>query len=375
MYAAANVYRCNSACEEKMAGGNNSRLYIREISKGDPKIQGFTKGLVNLADERLGAEMVEVSDQWYAPAQRMLNHRPAIYYYHDEEGTRYVDGWETARRRREGHEYCVIRLGRSGRIRCIVFDTSFYTGNFPVGAAVEACNLDLNGEADWQEIVPFVPLSGNSQLLSEVQDNRSFTHVRVRIYPDGGMARIRVFGDVTLDENTRRAGVVIDLAAMENGGRIVGCSDTHFGSVQAMIAPGPDIVWGKGWETRRLREPGNDWAVIALGCPGIIDRVELDTKFYTGNYPAAFSLQATAVTDTADKVLENQAMYWPTLLNNRQLRGGENHVVYASDLKELGAVTHIRLNIFPDGGVTRFKVFARPVLEFQKNPLNTRAAA
>jgi allantoicase len=349
-----------------MAGGSNSRLYIREISKDDPKIQGFAKGLVNLADERLGAEMVEVSDQWYAPAQRMLNHRPAIYYYHDEEGTRYVDGWETARRRGEGHEYFVIRLGRSGRIRGVVFDTSFYTGNFPVGASVEACNWDLIGEAKWQEIIPFVPLSGNSQLLSEVKDSQSFTHVRVRIYPDGGMARVRVFGDVTPDEDTFREKNVIDLAAMENGGRIVSCSDTHFGSVQAMIAPGPDIIWGKGWETRRLREPGNDWAVIALACPGIIERVELDTKFYTGNYPAAFSLQATAVDETADKILENQAMYWPTLLNNHPLSGGVNHVVYASEMNDLGAVTHIRLNIFPDGGVTRFKVFGKPIAEFEK---------
>ncbi|MFT3820320.1 MAG: allantoicase [Rubrivivax sp.] len=345
-----------------MAGGNNARIYIRKTSQNTPEVNDFARRWVNLADARLGARVVEVSDEFYAPAQRMLNPQPANYYFHDEEGMRWVDGWETSRRRQAGHEHCVIRLGRRGRVAGLVFDTSFYTGNYPVGVEVEGCRSDdetPGAGAAWTPLVGFTPLAGDTQRLVVIDDPGLHNHVRLHLHPDGGMARVRVLGAVDPSPLAGAPGLV-DLAALENGGRIVGCNDRHFGSVDAMIAPGPSVEWGKGWETRRRREPGHDWAVIALARPGRIEEVEVDTKYYLANQPHRFSLQAVKVEDTpADEVLLNQSMFWPELLGEVELKGGAC-LQLRDGLRAPGAVSHVRLNIFPDGGVTRLRLRGRP---------------
>lgn len=346
-----------------MAGGSNDRIYIRKTSVMTDEVAAFAGDWTNLADERLGAATVEVSDEFYAPAQRLLEAKGANYYFHDEEGMRYVDGWETTRRRRQGHEFCVVRLGRAGRITGVVFDTSYFTGNFPVGVELSACCV--RGEPDvstaWTPLVGFTPLAGDAQQLVTVQDAAVYTHVRLNLHPDGGMARLRVYGAV---DATRAPGLLSealpDLAALENGGRIVACNDRHFGSVAAMIAPGPSVAWGKGWETRRRREPGNDWAVIALAVPGVIQEVDIDTHYYLANQPDRFSLQAVHVArPMADALLVNQSMYWPQLLGETALHGGSRLTV-TEGIAALGSVTHVRLNIFPDGGVTRLRLRGKP---------------
>lgn len=345
-----------------MAGGSNDRTLIRERSEPSEDFLRSERAYVDLADERLGAAVVSVSDEWYAPASRMLNPKPANYYYHDDEGMRWVDGWETSRRRKTGNEWCVIKLGRPGKVAAIGFDTSFYTGNYPLAASVQACTVSSDDDitdANWTELVPATELSGNSQRLVRVSALGVFTHVRLNIFPDGGMARFRVFGSIEpqgLLNSTERC----DLAALENGARIVGCSDTHFGAVRAMITPGPSIAWGKGWETRRLRKPGHDWAVIALATPGTLERVLLDTTYYTGNFPAAFSLQGACLESASDEVVLNQAMYWPEWLPRSELKGGcENAVDLGAALRDT-LVTHVRLNIYPDGGVTRLRLLGLP---------------
>lgn len=343
-----------------MAGGSNGRIYIRQTFEDNAEVSALSERWTNLADERLGAEVIGVSDEFYAPAQRMLNPKPANYYHHDEDGMRWVDGWETTRRRQEGHEHCIIRLGRRGSISAVVFDTSFFTGNFPVGVEVAACNVqgDPDASTSWTPLTGFVKLAGNAQRLVETDAPGFFTHVRLQLHPDGGMARLRVFGRVDPTVFGLDGGLV-DLAALENGGRVIGCNDNHFGSTQALIAPGPSVTWGKGWETRRRREPGHDWAVIELGRPGQIDHVEIDTKYYLANQPEAFSLQAARLArGTPEELVLNQAMFWPELLGRQTLRGG---AVLQIDqgLASLGEVTHVRLNIFPDGGVTRLRLFGR----------------
>jgi len=343
-----------------MAGGSNGRIDIRKTSQDSAEVRAFSQVWINLADERLGAQVIEVSDEFYAPAQRLLNPKPANYYFHDEEGMRWVDGWETARRRQEGHEHCVIRLGRRGRIGAMVFDTSFFTGNFPVGVELAACDVQGAPDADtaWTPLTGFVQLAGDAQRLIETDVPGAFTHVRLHLHPDGGMARLRVFGRV--DTTTLgQGGALVDLAALENGGRVIGCNDNHFGSAVAMIAPGPSVAWGKGWETRRRREPGHDWAVIALARPGQIESVLVDTKYYLANQPQAFSLQAACVASEApDELTLNQSMFWPALLDAQALCGGSVLQV-DQGLAHLGNVTHVRLNIFPDGGVTRLRLWGR----------------
>lgn len=344
-----------------MAGGSNARIYIRQSSHDSPEVDDFARRWINLADERLGARVVEVSDEFYAPAQRMLNPKPANYYFHDEEGMRWVDGWETSRRRRAGHEHCVIRLGRRGRIAGLVFDTSFYTGNYPVGVELEGCCSDDDvpgAAAAWTPLAGFTRLAGDTQRLVVVDAPGVCSHVRLHLHPDGGMARVRVFGAVDPSAVADAPGLV-DLAALENGGRIVGCNDRHFGSVNAMIAPGPSVEWGKGWETRRRREPGNDWAVIALAQPGRIEEVEVDTKYYLANQPDRFSLQAVLLDGPMpDELLLNQSMFWPELLGEQALKGGASLQV-KDGLRAPGRVSHVRLNIFPDGGVTRLRLRGR----------------
>lgn len=343
-----------------MAGGSNGRIYIRKTSEVSAEIRDFSEHWINLADERLGAQVIKVSDEFYAPAQRLLNPQPTNYYFHDEEGMRWVDGWETTRRRKEGYEHCVVKLGRRGSISAAVFDTSFFTGNFPVGVELAACDVqgDPDANTTWTPLTGFVKLSGDAQRLVETDVPGCFTHVRLHLHPDGGMARLRIFGCVdttVLGQN----GELVDLAALENGGRVIGCNDNHFGSTQALIAPGPSVAWGKGWETRRRREPGHDWAVIALAAPGQIESVLVDTKYYLANQPQAFSLQAACLANgTPDELALNQSMFWPVLLDQQTLRGGTVLQV-DQGFVSLGDVTHVRLNIFPDGGVTRLRMFGR----------------
>lgn len=347
-----------------MAGGSNDRIFIRKTSEPSDEVAAFASDWTNLADERLGAVTVAVSDEFYAPAQRLLAAKPANYFHHDDDGMRWVDGWETARRRRQGHEFVVVRLGRAGRIKGVVFDTSFFTGNFPVGVELAACftTSDPDAETVWTPLVGFTRLAGDAQKLVAIDGNdNTWSHVRMNLHPDGGMARLRVYGAVapTLAP-ALKADALPDLAALENGGRIVGCNDRHFGAVAAMIAPGPSIAWGKGWETRRRREPGSDWAVIALAVPGVIERVEVDTKYYLANQPDRFSLQAVSLpADTADALLVNQSMYWPELLGETALQGG-SQIAVTDGIAALGPVTHVRLNIHPDGGVTRLRLRGRP---------------
>lgn len=343
-----------------MAGGTNARIYVRDTAQPAPEVRAFAERWVDLADERLGATVIEASDEFYAPAQRMLNPQPAQFFFHDDEGMRWVDGWETSRRRQTGHAHCVIRLGRPGRVRGVVFDTSFYTGNFPVGVALSGCFSESAPDAStrWTPLVAFTKLAGHAQQVVTVNDDAVFSHVRLDLHPDGGMARLRVFGEIPPVAVDTQTGLR-DLAALAHGGRIVGCNDRHFGDVRALIAPGPSIAWGKGWETRRRRDPGHDWVVIALAQPGTIEQVEIDTHYYLANQPESFSLQATCINEPMDDaLLLNQSMFWPELLDRHPLAGGERQQIEAG-IHPIGPVSHVRLNIYPDGGVTRLRLHGR----------------
>ncbi|GAA5236969.1 allantoicase [Verticiella sediminum] len=350
-----------------MGSGTRDRTLIRQYGEVAETFRTWSGAYANLADARLGACVVAASDEWYAPAARLLDAAPANYYFHDDEGMRWVDGWETVRRRQPGNEWCVIRLGRPGTIAGIGLDTSFFTGNFPPVVSVQACRCESDAVPEgvaWTPILRATEVKGDAQVVHPVDDAGIYTHVRLNLHPDGGMARLRVFGRIAVSAQTLPDRG--DLAALELGGRVLACSDAHFGSVSAMLAPGPQVQWGKGWESRRRRVPGHDWAVIALATPGVLEEVVLDTKFYTGNHPASFSLQAADLRQHApggaadDALIVNQAMYWSELLAQQPLRGGaENRYRIDGDGERI--CTHVRLNIYPDGGVTRLRLIGRPV--------------
>ena len=323
----------------------------------------FTRKWVNLAAGQRGALALAASDEFFAPKQRMLEAQAAVFIpgKYDEHG-KWMDGWETRRKRTEGHDWCIVQLAWPGIVKGVDIDTRHFTGNYPPAASIEACSSASapDERTVWTGLVPPTALRGDSHHYIEVEDTRVWTHVRLSIFPDGGVARLRVYGQVVPPTSrSALAADIIDLVALENGGRAIACNDQHFGSIWNLIAPGRGVDMGDGWETRRRREPGNDWAILALGRAGRVARVEVDTGHYKGNYPDRCSLQATEVLGGTDESLITQSMFWRVLLPEQKLEM-DRQQVFEREIVELGPITHVRLNIFPDGGVGRLRVFGMP---------------
>jgi allantoicase len=326
----------------------------------DPNAPAFTRRYMNLADPRLGAQALVASDEFFAPKERMLNPEAAVFIpgKYDDHG-KWMDGWETRRKRTTGHDWCIVKLARPGVVHGVDLDTSHFTGNFPPAASIEACYAEGDApddRAQWQTLVPATTLQGNQHHYVEVSNDKPFTHLRVNLYPDGGLARLRVYGQPKRDWTGEQGSGLIDLAAVENGAYLVAANNQHFGLASTILMPGRGVNMGDGWETRRRREPGNDWAIVALARPGIIRKVEVDTAHFKGNYPDRCSLQAAAVTGGTDDSLVTQAMFWPVLLGEQKLQMDAQHY-FEAELATLGPVTHVRFNIFPDGGVSRLRLW------------------
>lgn len=318
----------------------------------------------DLASARLGARGLFCSDEFFAPLARLLDPAPAVFHpgRYDDHG-KWMDGWETRRKRHAGHDWAVIRLAVPGMIRGFDVDTSHFIGNYPPAVSIEACHCASDdpvvlAEARWQEILPASPLAPGSHHLLECLDDGCWSHLRINIYPDGGVARLRVYGQPLGELQPAEDGLV-DLLTLAAGARPVSWNDASFGSaVSNLLLPGRGLDMGDGWETRRRREPGNDWCVLQLARPGIIERVEVDTAFFKGNYPDRCSLQAALVCGGTDQSITTQSLFWSTLLGEQKLSMDAVHRF--GELAELGPISHVRFNIFPDGGVSRLRLWGRP---------------
>ncbi|QTF58235.1 allantoicase [Stutzerimonas frequens] len=316
--------------------------------------------LLNLADARLGTVALSVTDDWFADVNRLFQPHDAVFKpdVFDDNG-KWMDGWESRRKRHEGHDWTVIRLGVAGVIRGVDIDTAFFTGNYPPSASLEGCYLS-EGEPDdsteWTELLPSVALQGNQHNLHMVQDEHPYSHLRLHIYPDGGVARLRVYGMPYKDWSKQAPGQLIDFAAALNGGHAVACSDEHYGKMGNIINPGRAAVMAEGWETARRRTPGNDWVLVALARPGVIKQIVIDTLHYKGNYPDRVSIQGAYVKGGTDEQLVTQSLFWRELLPPQKTEMDREHL-YTSELNDLGLITHVRLNVFPDGGVSRMRLF------------------
>jgi allantoicase len=308
--------------------------------------------LPDLASRPLGGGVVAASDEFFAAADNLVSAEPPRFEPRTfgAKGQVY-DGWETRRRREPGHDHAIVRLGAPGIVHGVVVDTAYFTGNYPPYASLAGyatagypSPVELAG-ADWVTLVPRSPLRGDARNEFDVDDPRRFTHVRLSIYPDGGVARLRVHGEVVLDP-ALLPGPVWDLAALEHGGRVVDCSDMFYGAPANLIAPGLARTMGEGWETARRRDGGNDWVLLQLAAPGRIRLVELDTSHFKGNAPGAAALHGTA--DPGDPA------GWFEILPRTALQPDTRHRFPAVST---GTATQVRLDVFPDGGMARLRLF------------------
>jgi allantoicase len=329
----------------------------------------FTQ-FVDLASERLGGCVVEANDEFFAPKENLLKRGKPVFIagkYTDR--GKWMDGWETRRRRTPGCDWCIVRLGLPGILRGVVVDTSFFTGNYPARFSLQGC--DLGGSAPyrdekeklgaaathWEEILPETALKGDSVNPAVVAHAGRFTHVRFKIYPDGGVARLRLYG-VVVPSARGIAKRELDLAAVENGGRVIATSDQFYSEPLNMLMPGRSKIMSDGWETQRRRGPGHDWAIVKLGMAGTIQHVEVDTAHFKGNFPDSCSIEVCEAEGPGAEIARLGAADWRQLLARVPLKANRVQV-FRRQLQEVGAATHVRLNIFPDGGIARFRVFGR----------------
>lgn len=333
----------------------------------------FTQ-LIDLASERLGGKALLASDEFFAGKENLLKPtRPVFIPDKYTDLGKWMDGWESRRKRTPGHDWCIIELGRPGRIAGVNVDTAHFNGNQPETCTIEAVEMPAGTTATemtalnvpWVEIVPHTALNPSREHFICVRPDaasRRFTHLRLNIFPDGGVARLRVYGEVLPDWSAlAAAGADIDLAAAENAGLVIAANDMHFGSRHNLIMPGRAVNMGDGWETRRKRglKGGEfDWCVVRLGHRGMIGRIEVDTNHFKGNYPESCEIDGCDA--PAGPGFNPETAPWVTLLPRTRLSASTQHYYE----RELTAArdqphTHIRLKIYPDGGVSRLRVWGR----------------
>lgn len=334
-------------------------------SSGEPPMSEF-RALVDLASERFGGMVEYANDEFFAEKENLVRAAEPVFdagRYTDH--GKWMDGWESRRRRTPGHDFCILRLGLPGVIRGVVVDTSHFTGNFPESCSVEAANLGGNPSVDvltgdaiaWTTILPRTPLKGNSHNAFEVIDPHRYTHLRFHIFPDGGVARLRVHGLPV--PNWRRLlgqGRSVDLVAAANGGRALGANDSHYGAPDNMLLPGRGVHMGDGWETRRRRGPGHDWTIFQLAAEGTVELVEVDTCHFKGNYPDRCTVEVIHAPGATFEELSRPETAWQPLLPMTPLRPHTLHG-FDEELLPAGPITHARLSIHPDGGISRFHLF------------------
>ena len=322
----------------------------------------FTQHYIDLAAERVGGETLACSDDFFAEMENLLKPGRGVFIAdkYTERG-KWMDGWESRRSygRQNGRDFdwCTIRLGIPGKIRGFDIDTNHFRGNAPQSISIEACvsRGSLDEDTEWVELLPPTAVEAHSQNLFSIENDARWTNVRLRMFPDGGIARFRVYGDPSFNAEQFLPGELIDLAFVKNGGRALLCSDMFFSDKNNLLMPGRGVNMGDGWETKRRRDPGPDWSLVKLAAQGTIRKVLIDTAHFKGNFPDRFSLQGCSGSDAA--AIGNH-LQWHTIIPETQLFANREHlfqeeIICAAEQ----SFTHVRLNIFPDGGVSRMRVF------------------
>jgi allantoicase len=313
----------------------------------------FTQ-LIDLAAENIGGKTLSCSDDFFAEMENLIKPGRGVFIEgkYTENG-KWMDGWESRRKRTPGHDWCVIKFGAAGIIRGFDVDTNHFLGNHPPHCSIEACNYHGENmeEAQWVEVLQKSPLDPGSQHFYAASSDQVWTHVKLHIYPDGGVARLRVYGEVKKDWSQIAIGEEVDLSYAVNGAKSILCNDMFFSHMDNLLMPGRGKDMGDGWETKRNRTPNNrDWVIIKLAHKGKINRVHIDTCHFKGNYPDSCLLEGC---DFYEEGKEND---WTLLLPQTKLQADHEHF-FKKEIVSDNSFTHVRLSIFPDGGISRLRLW------------------
>ncbi|MCX6292501.1 MAG: allantoicase [Bacteroidetes bacterium] len=333
----------------------------------DTSKPSFTQ-LLNLAAEKLGAKVLSCSDDFFAEKENLIKDGRGIFIpdkYTDR--GKWMDGWESRRKRTPGNDWCILKLGTPGKIKGVDIDTHHFLGNHPPFASIEAVVSDTNATEEilnlpgtkWMEILPKSPLNPGSQNFFEIKNENIFTHLRLNIFPDGGVARLKVYGDVYKNWNEVKKDETVDLASALIGAKAILCNDMFFSHMDNLLMPGRGINMGDGWETKRNRTPGNrDWVIIRLAHTGSIDKILVDTCHFKGNYPDACSIEGCMITMEDEINITSSSITWKEFLPKQKLQADHEHH-FEKEITSSEPFTHIRLFMYPDGGISRLRLFGR----------------
>ena len=324
------------------------------------------KDQIDIASSDHGSKVIYCSDEFFADSGRMLQASDPqwIEGKYDKNG-KWMDGWESRRRRDGKNDFCFIRLGSPSIINNFNIDTTHFTGNFAPGISILGCSVpggttddrvvDGSAVSEWFDLLDQENLEGDSHNLFSCKSTQPLTHLKITLYPDGGIARFRAYGNAW-SEDTKYQMTGTNVISKQSGARAVFANDEHFGCLSNVLEKHDPLSMADGWETRRRRKPGNDWGIIALSSPAKVHEIVIDTSFFKGNFPDTFSISSTNMTDTDDNTLIEKSKTWDLLIERKKLGMNQIHVFNKTNLLHNDSITHIRIDIFPDGGIARLKL-------------------
>jgi len=322
----------------------------------------FTNGLIDLAQPRLGTKVIYKTDDFFASANRIINPTEPVFKVgvFDKHG-KWMDGWESRRKRTAGHDYIIIKLGKPGTIKKVDVDTSHFNGNQPAMISIEGANLNSNkiNQLKWQPLLSKKKTKANSHHYFTVNSDKVFTHIKFNIFPDGGVARLRLYGSIA--KSSKLKNKKINLASLLDGSSVIACNNEHFGKAENILAPGKAKNMGDGWETRRRRGKGFDWLILNSLDGKEIDKIEISTHHFKGNFPSHCSLQAAYLPNSKNsKQIVKSSNTWKYLLKDAKLSANKVHV-FKNNLMKKDKINFIKINIFPDGGISRFRIYGKSI--------------
>jgi allantoicase len=322
----------------------------------------FTNGLIDLAQPRLGTKVIYKTDDFFASANRIINPTEPVFKVgvFDKHG-KWMDGWESRRKRTAGHDFIIIKLGKPGTIKKVDVDTSHFNGNQPAMISIEGANSNSNkiNQLKWQPLLSKKKTKANSHHYFTVNSDKVFTHIKFNIFPDGGVARLRLYGSIA--KSSKLKNKKINLASLLDGSSVIACNNEHFGKAENILAPGKAKNMGDGWETRRRRDKGFDWLILNSLDGKEIDKIEISTHHFKGNFPSHCSLQVAYLPNSKNsKQIVKSSTKWKYLLKNAKLSANKVHV-FKNNLMKKDKINFIKINIFPDGGISRFRIYGKSI--------------